>query len=323
MLEIFNAPLDSILVDNLDTLWRSAFGKDFVTDVPRALLTENAPLPHTVDVYTKVIERRIVSGAVAITGGSFPILGGLGEVSTVPEFRGSGFATEICREVLHNFFDSSGKALYLGTTNPTAARIYSKLGWKEIPKTKLMVKVGEEDSYSEFIEDYFLTASPYKCSRGEMLARIPLIPLAIVPSDWDLLDINIGLLSTLQEEQESCLGLYRRYDQIRIDGLGEFFTLADRDGRLIGISTAVKKDEGYCLLDGFTHPLHKYSFIELLKTALDWGEAEGLSSFKMEIADTDQEKAELAAGLGFKLTDERSVFEGRYISCNTHLFTLN
>ena len=150
MLKILNPPLDTILVNNLDTLWRSAFGKDFVTDVPRSLLTENAPLPHTVDVYTKVIEKRFVSGAVAIAGGSFPKLGGLGEVSTVPEFRGSGFATEICREVLHNFFDSSGKALYLGTTNPSAARIYSKLGWKYIPKTKLMVNVGKDDSYREF-----------------------------------------------------------------------------------------------------------------------------------------------------------------------------
>ena len=91
MLKILNPPLDTILVNNLDTLWRSAFGKDFVTDVPRSLLTENAPLPHTVDVYTKVIEKRFVSGAVAIAGGSFPKLGGLGEVSTVPEFRGSGF----------------------------------------------------------------------------------------------------------------------------------------------------------------------------------------------------------------------------------------
>ena len=46
MLKIFNPPLDLVLVDKLETLWRSAFGEDFVTDVPKSLLIDREVLPH-------------------------------------------------------------------------------------------------------------------------------------------------------------------------------------------------------------------------------------------------------------------------------------
>ena len=322
MLKIFNPPLDLVLVDKLETLWRSAFGEDFVTDVPKSLLIDREVLPHKVDVYTQVIEESIVSSAVSIAGGCSPLLGGLGEVSTKPEFRGSGMATDICHKVVNDFFDSSGNALYLGTTNPAAARIYSKLGWKYIPHTQLMVNLGKGDIYEEFIDDYFSTSGPNTFNRGEMSVRIPMIPLAISYTDWTLLDVNIGLLSTLKEEQESCLGLFRRYDQIRIDNRGEFFTLTGDHDRLLGISTAVTKDGNHYSIDGFTHPLHKDAFIELLRTALNWCEAAGANDCKMEIAQEDQEKAELAAALGFKRTGDKSVFRGRNISLSTGVYTI-
>ena len=322
MLKIFNPPLEAVLTDTLESLWRSAFGEGFVTDVPNSLLTEREPLPHKVDVYAHEIGEKLVSSAVLIVGGCSPLLGGLGEVSTAPSFRGSGLATDLCREVVNDFFDSCGKALFLGTTNPVAARIYSKLGWKYIPFTQLMVNMGQGSSYKGFIDDYFSTASPKLIKRGEMSSRIPMIPLAIAHTDWVLLDINIELLSTLKEEQESCLGLFRRYDQIRMDNNGEFFTLNGDHDRLLGLSTAVEKYEGHYLIDGFTHPSHKDSFIDLLKAALNWCEAEGLNSCTMEIADTDQEKAELAGALGFKPTGEKSAFKGKYISYNTSIYTI-
>ena len=322
MLKIFNPPLDFVLVDKLEILWQSAFGEDFVTDVPRSLLIEREVMPHKVDVYTQLIEENIVSSAVTIAGGCSPLLGGLGEVSTEPDFRGSGLATDICHKAVNDFFDSSGRALYLGTTNPAAARIYSKLGWKYIPHTQVMVNLSRGDIYEEFIDEYFSTVGPITFKPGEMSARIPMIPLAISYTDWALLDVNIGLLSTLKEEQESCLGIFRRYDQIRIDDRGEFFTLTGDHDRLLGISTAVKKDERHYLIDGFTHPHHKDSFIELLKTALNWCEAKGVNGCTMEIAETDQEKAELAGALGFKPTGEKSAFKGKYISFNTSIYTI-
>ena len=84
----------------------------------------------------------------------------------------------------------------------------------------------------------------------------------------------------------------------------------------------MEKYEGHYLIDGFTHPSHKDSFIDLLKAALNWCEDEGLKSCTMEIADTDQEKAELAGALGFKPTGEKSAFKGKYISYNTSIYTI-
>tara|TARA_Y100000758_G_C16067542_1_gene426781 strand:- start:2249 stop:3220 length:972 start_codon:yes stop_codon:yes gene_type:complete len=322
VLKIFNPPLDFVLVDKLEILWQSAFGEDFVTDVPRSILIEKEVMPHKVDVYTQLIEENIVSSAVTIAGGCSPLLGGLGEVSTEPDFRGLGLATDICHKAVNDFFDSSGKALYLGTTNSAAARIYSKLGWKYIPHTQVMVNLSRGDIYEEFIDEYFSTVGPITFKPGEMSARIPMIPLAISYTDWALLDVNIGLLSTLKEEQESCLGIFRRYDQIRIDNRGEFFTLTGDHDRLLGISTAVTKDGNHYSIDGFTHPLHKGSFIELLRTALHWCEAAGGNDCKMEIAQDDQEKADLVAELGFKPTGEKSVFRGKNISLSTGVYTI-
>ena len=42
MLKIFNPPLEVALTDTLESLWSSAFGEGFVTDVPNSLLTERA-----------------------------------------------------------------------------------------------------------------------------------------------------------------------------------------------------------------------------------------------------------------------------------------
>ena len=42
MLKIFNPPLEVVLIDKLESLWRSAFGEGFVTDVPKSLLRERA-----------------------------------------------------------------------------------------------------------------------------------------------------------------------------------------------------------------------------------------------------------------------------------------
>ena len=177
--------------------------------------------------------------------GACRVLGGLGEVGTSPAARRTGIATALTQQALDDFRDRGGQALFLGTVNPAAARIYHRLGWRKLAGARLMVNVLNGDSPEEFLVDYF------RGSRRETLSvrapspadRAPMIPLLAAPHDWQVLDFNVGVMSTRYAVLDSCLGLYRRYAAIAGDGRGAWFCAGTDRGNVVGLSTARLDEE--------------------------------------------------------------------------------
>ena len=54
----------------------------------------------------------------------FPVWLPLGEVATDPKQRRSGISTRLCACALEEFRGNGGEAIFLGTGNPDAARVY-------------------------------------------------------------------------------------------------------------------------------------------------------------------------------------------------------
>jgi len=320
-MKVENPPLDTESVCQMHELWFTAFGNDFVSDVPDDVLFGDEDRWNCVDIYRHISERKTISTAIVIRPHALPTLGGLGEVSTDPKFRGKGLATTTCRQLAEDFHRIGGKALFLGTVNPDAARIYERLGWQHINGSRLMVHLSDTDDYDDFIHRYFANSIPSKICVAKPGCRIPLIPLVLLPHNWAILDSNVSLYSTNIEPQLSCLGLYRRYEYLRTHREGEWFTLTAEDERVLGISSAIYKGDNRYQVDGFCHPDHEKFFLKLIETAIDWCKSNKAVEITFKISKQDKSKERHIRNIGFKTMSEEAYLESDTMKTQTLLYS--
>ena len=222
---------------------------------------------------------------------------------------------------MEDFQRTEGLALFLGTVNPDAARIYERLGWQHINGSKLMVNLSGTDDYDSFIRRYFATSIPSKICRAKPASRIPIIPLIIFPHAWSILDSNISLYSTTVEPQLSCLGLYRRYDYLRTRGQGEWFTLITEEAKFLGLSSAVYKGNNRYQVDGFCHPDHDSFFIRLIQTAVNWCQSKKAVEIRFNVAKQDKDKEKLVRNVGFRTMEGEAYLESGNRKTRTLLYS--
>ena len=294
----YEAPLEPKLVDELFDFWLPIFeGQLDVT--PDVLLGHE--LPHSrIIVHTRRLNGKLAGACLVATSEATPSLGGFGEVATSSDARRSGIATALSQQALDDFREQGGQALFLGTSNPDAARIYFRLGWRKLAGANLMVNISNCDSPEEFLVDYFRGLGSATVRTPTPADRAPMIPLLVSPHDWQVLDFNTSMLSTRYAVQGSCLGLYRRYLAIADDEQGAWFCASTAHGEIVGLSTVRLEDDGSCRVDGFAHRNHLGSWQALLQTAVDWSVGRSASQIYATVSTEDDEKRTLFESLNFK-----------------------
>lgn len=231
-----------------------------------------------------------------------PNFAGIGEVATRPEYRGQGIAGRLCGQALEVFTENSGEAAFLGTENPDAARIYHRLGWRRIANSTVYANITSGDSPEDYLSDYFRTPSPVNIVTGDASLRVPMIPLLLTPHDWQVLDGNLPtpMISTRYAEQNSCMGLCRKYYYLVKRGNAEWFAAKTTDGRLVGIATAWINTDNTCHLDGFIHARFNDSYDTLIGAAIEWGRQRNAVQFTAKLSVEDEDKRNHFEGLGFR-----------------------
>ena len=126
---------------------------------PEVLLGHEVP-ETIITAYIRRLGGKLAGACLVATSKEMPSLGGFGEVATSPDARRSGIATQLSRQARDDFGERGGRALFLGTGNPDAARIYFRLGWRKLAGANLMVNVMNGDSPEEFLVDYFRDLGP-------------------------------------------------------------------------------------------------------------------------------------------------------------------
>lgn len=301
------APLDPMLVKELFKFWEPIFGGPI--DVTPETLLGSEETQSRITVYTRRLECKLAGACLVASSSALPALGGLGEVATSPEARRTGIATELTKQSRDDFADRGGHALFLGTVNHAAARIYFRLGWRKLAGANLMVNVLDGRSPEEFMVDYFRGIGPVEVREPSPADRAPMIPLLVSPHDWQALDFNTGMMSTRYAVQDSCLGLYRRYMALTQNGRGAWFCASDDRGQLVGLSSALLDDEGGCSVDGFARREKSDSWRELVQRAADWGADISASSIWATVSVEDEEKLSLYESLGFKISSTGGSFD--------------
>ncbi len=293
----FEAPLDADLVEELFAFWLPIFG--LPNDLnPETLLGLESP-QSLISVYTRRLEAKIAGTCLVVRSPIMPKLGGFSEVATSTQARRTGIASALSQQARDDFRESGGEALFLGTVNPDAARIYFRLGWRKLAGANVMLNVTGDESPEEFLVNFFRdlgTATVGVAGPGD---RVPMIPLLLSPHDWQVLDLNVDMLSIRYAGQDSCLGLYRRYAAMAKDGPGAWYCARTESGHVAGISSALASDEGGCRVDGFAHLNHLDSWRELMQTAVNWCTDRDAGSIWTTVSFEDEEKLSLFESIGF------------------------
>ena len=231
-------------------------------------------------------------------------LGGLGEVATTAQYRGRGIATELCRHARDAFFDQGGEALFLGTENPVARRVYERLGWKQLVGSTVMGNFRTATGPEDFLKPYFVSEGPFDAMTGSPRFRIPMIPLALIPQNRFVLDANTGLGSTDHFVQRFCMSLYPRYQRITTEDRGAWFGAVSGEGLLVGLSTAVMDERHTCWLDGFTHPSVREVWHTLIDAGIGWATHKKAAATAARVVLDDRQKREMFEQVGFEVAGE-------------------
>ena len=138
-IERFESPLSEELIVELVSLWRAVFKEGYQHE-PGALSGKEKQ--DNLDIYYLIRDaQKIVATTHCTIPRNYPRLGGLGEVATIPEYRGRGLAQKLCRNLIDEFQGAGGEVLFLGTGNPVAAGVYGKAGWQFLPNSDVMLRV--------------------------------------------------------------------------------------------------------------------------------------------------------------------------------------
>jgi len=283
-------PLNVQTTNNLFNFWSNIFGPQTDPDIPKHVFTGSEARYNSNATYFEKQNEVIASTCVLTVPIKITGIGGLAEVATDPLFRRKGLASKLCSVALQDFQSNDGEALFLGTGNPEAARIYHQLGWRKITGANVMVNITSNISPEEYLTDRFTKHDKLIVELATPIARIPMIPLLINPHDWHVLDVNCGMFSTKYGIQNSCMGLYRRYSHIRAHGNGEWFTASTIDGKIVGISSAYMLDKNVCRVDGFSHKTFEDCWSELIDMAIQWGSNKGAVTICANLSVQDEEK---------------------------------
>ncbi len=302
----YKVPLSEALIDELFPFWASVFG-EVLPDIAREVFLGAEDAYNEGTLYLRREGERLASTCFTIQSKRAPSLAGFSEVATDPLFRGRGLATELCREAVEDFRGAGGEAFFLGTVNPAAARVYHRLGWRKLAGANVMANIVGGESPEAFLVSYF-AAGEATVVEASPAVRIPMIPLALCPHDWQVLDANTGVFSTRYATQNSCMGLYVRFERVRSGG-GTWFAAMTAEGKAVGLATARRDDDGDFQIDAFAHARFADAWDELALAAIGRSQEMGERGCYAVVSVEDEEKQSRFESLGFRGTGAGQAFD--------------
>ena len=290
-------PLPKTLAIQLASFWEDIFNASY-KDYHGVLAGTERDLNRNIIYLTKV--GSALAGTSQLTlSSSDAQLGGLGEVAIATSQRRQGIGRALCTLARDEFFDLGGVAIFLGTFNPDAAKLYHSLGWRQMEGSNVMCLVRDGRTPEVFLADYFCHTDNIRISRGSAAQRLSMIPLIVCPHDWRILDANLNLFSTRFVLQKSCMGLFPRYQVLSQNPQAEWFTATTTLGCLVGLASAKLLNKKVAQIDGFSHPRFDSAHHKLLKQCLTWAIAQNVNRCQAIIAQADVAKQRAFMSLGF------------------------
>jgi len=280
-------PLDATLADQLLAVWEWIFQTPYDWLAPILAGSERGVNRHV--LFLAMDGDTIAGTSHLVTPVHDARVGGLGEVATMPDYRGRGVAHHLSAAARDEFIQCGGKALLLGTANPAAEAIYQRLGWRRVPGSQVMCLCADHHTPEEFLTDYYHERTAWTVQPGNAAHRIPMIPLILSSHSDCLLDANRGIYATRYAVQRSCMGLYPGYERLG-RASGAWFAASADDGRAIGLATATRCGDGWVNVDAFCHHRFLAAHAPLLDAVLAWASDRAATRVTARVAAADADK---------------------------------
>jgi GNAT superfamily N-acetyltransferase len=303
------APLPPAEGAALGWFLEGAFGADekpdlFVTVAAKGLLEETARN----DFAWADIEGAVVATAWSTTPADEPRLGTMGEVFTDPSWRGQGLAPAVCGALLERFDAAGGRLLFLGTGEPTAARIYASLGFVPWPRGLMRrdVPSAADGAVSTFDAEWW-APSPVTI-RPIAWGDVPrIVALYAAPNPWLSACWMQGLYSASVVTHDRCNSLVKHTWQATRPGA--WLGIVSERGALVGSAPLEPYGNERAVrggnLDIFVHAAFRREAPGLLSAVMDEARHLGWRWLGAELGEADVDKRALLDAHGFRVVGRR------------------
>ena len=298
-MEKFETPIQESLLQELIELWETIPELQTNDEWQRELLCLE-PSFNRILIYIVRERGRVVAMCQFYISRRMPVLSEFSYPGTRPECRGRGIATELWGAAIDDMKAMGVEAIFLGTFDRIAFRLYRRLGFSKLPASLTFVQALNGLSAEEFLVDWFRDAGSATVSPGDPGDQLPSYPLIVSPHDWQVLDANAGLMSTRYSLHRTFRGLYLKCANVGDDENGARFSATTSDGKVVGMSTASMDDDGSCTVDGFAHHRYRNSYDDLIRAAIGFGESRGANAIHARVSREDIEKCQQFSALGFR-----------------------
>ena len=315
----YNIPLaDGEQTREVLTLLSEVFGAEEAQVEKPTLTGEEGE--HNLDILYTAREGGELLGTVHVTiprtMGSIGVISG---VCTAFSARRRGIGQALLERCVSDFDAAGGEAMFLGTGNHVAAKLYASFGFSFLPGSNVMARVNGGD-HADFAERYFSEASgKLEIVEGSPAFRCLLVPLVLRRGGGLILDCNAELFSSMYVTQRSCAGLYPRYAGISAKG-GLFAGAVSPAGALCAIASILPMQDGM-RMDFFAHPDAEHCLPSLVEWceahSADYAPAYALAS------DEDAAKRRLLESLGYREAGRQAYKSGpASIDCATMRYNI-
>ncbi len=254
-------------------------------------------------VFVGELEGAIVANAWHGTGSQSAEIGGYGFVLTDPAHRGKGIAQALTACSVDAFWENGGKAIYLGTGNPIAQRVYEKSGYRSYNGIAMRALCPGTDPVG-FDAAYFAHDGPARVRDATLgdLGGYTALLLAHEPRDWIVRDFTETIFHAPPAVQATgslrpfFSTIYRR----QANPANQFKLLATPRGRVVGAAAVAAPSAGALAgvgtLEMQCYPTYREELAGLLEATLEAARGAGIRQVRAHAASSDRTQALRDAG---------------------------
>ena len=298
MLKTYTIPISQKKSSNLYDLWiKNGFENEKNIDINKSLLSGSEVQSNLIKLYVYENKDHILSSAVIVMNIQNPSIAAIGEVCTSLNSRGKGLANSLCEKIIEDYFSNyQNNAIFLGTVNPIAEKIYKSLGWKNIDNSLVMFYSKNQDDFESFLNIYNKNELRKKISEGNSNFRLSIIPFVLSIRSNNQIDLNSKI--NLINKTSSCLGLFNKYESLQFRQ-GKWFSLSDDENRIFSIVSYLEENNKSFRIDGLFNKFYYDDSKKLIKFLVNKLVNQKANKIYAEIYKKDELKLQLFHELGF------------------------
>ncbi|MBA46720.1 MAG: hypothetical protein CL893_01380 [Dehalococcoidia bacterium] len=304
MFKTYTIPISQKKSSNLYDLWiKNGFENEKNIDINKSLLSGSEVQSNLIKLYLYENKDHILSSAVIVMNIQNPSIAAIGEVCTSLNSRGKGLANSLCEKIIEDYFSNDqNNAIFLGTVNPIAEKIYKSLGWKNIDNSLVMFNSKNQDDFESFLNKYNKNELRKNISEGNSNFRLSIIPFVLSIRSNNQIDLNSKI--NLINKTSSCLGLFNKYESLQFRQ-GKWFSLSDDENRIFSIVSYLEENNKSFRIDGLFNKFYYDDSKKLIKFLVNKLVNQKANKIYAEIYKKDELKLQLFHELGF--TEENNI----------------